>query len=156
MVAGRAEPALTQIRLSTLQGLHERVTHLTLGQTRRLLGGTVAPVGACSSHRNPRRGGRGRVRGPLHLERLRAPYRPKRSPLSVGQGNGYPLLLQPMVMVGGSEEVVKLPKLHREEGSIVSLQNWPTFTCSRPLRLPVSREYRIVLITDPSTCTHHP
>lgn len=64
MVAGRAEPALTQIRLSTLQGLHERVTHLTLGQTRRLLGGTVAPVGACSSHRNPRRGGRGRVRGP--------------------------------------------------------------------------------------------
>ena len=68
MVAGRAEPALTQIRLSTLQGLHERVTHLTLGQTRRLLGGTVAPVGACSSHRNPRRGGRGRVRGPLHLE----------------------------------------------------------------------------------------
>jgi len=76
MVVGRAEPALTQIRLSTLQGLHERVTHLTLGQTRRLLGGTVAPAGACSSHRNPRRGGRGGVRGPLHLERLKAPHRP--------------------------------------------------------------------------------
>lgn len=58
MEAGRAEPALTQIRLSTLQGLHELVTHLTLGQTRRLLGGTVAPAGACSSHRNPRGGGR--------------------------------------------------------------------------------------------------
>lgn len=56
--AGRAEPALTQIRLSTLQGLHELVTHLTLGQTR-LLGGTVAPAGACLSHRNPRRGREG-------------------------------------------------------------------------------------------------
>lgn len=71
MEAGRDEPALTQIRLSTLQGLHERVTHLTLGQTRRLLVGTVAPAGACSSHRNPRRGREGGVRGPLHLERLR-------------------------------------------------------------------------------------
>lgn len=75
MEAGRAEPALTQIRLSTLQGLHERVTHLTVGQTRRLLGGTVAPAGACSTHRNPRRGREG-VRGPLYLERLGAFNRP--------------------------------------------------------------------------------
>lgn len=68
--AGRAELELTQIRLSTLQGFHERVVHLTLGQTRRLLGGTVAPAGACSSHRNPRREREGDVRCPLHLKRL--------------------------------------------------------------------------------------
>ena len=61
-----------------------------------------------------------------------------------------------MVMVGGSEEVVKLPKLHREEGSVVSFQNWPTFTCSRPLRLPVSREYRQLpsLTRPPAPITH--
>lgn len=68
--AGRAELELTQIRLSTLQGFHERVVHLTLGQTRRLLGGTVAPAGACSSHRNPRREREGDVRCPSHLKRL--------------------------------------------------------------------------------------
>lgn len=64
-----AELALTQIRLSTLQGFQERVVHLTLGQTRRLLGGTVAPAGACSSHKNPRER-EGDVRCPLHLKRL--------------------------------------------------------------------------------------
>lgn len=68
-----AELALTQIRLSTLQGFQERVVHLTLGQTRRLLGGTVAPAGACSSHKNPRREREGDVRCPLHLKRL-GPY----------------------------------------------------------------------------------
>lgn len=68
--AGRAELALTQIRLSTLHGFHERLVHLTLGQTRRLLGGTVAPAGACSSHRNPRREREGDVRCPLQLKRL--------------------------------------------------------------------------------------
>lgn len=74
--AGRAELALTQIRLSTLQGFHERVVHLTLGQTRRLLGGTVAPAGACSSHRNPRREREGDVRCPLYLTRLGDVTRP--------------------------------------------------------------------------------
>lgn len=58
MEARRAKSALTQIRLSTLQGLHVLVTHLTLGQTRRLLGGTAAPAGACSGRRNPGGGGR--------------------------------------------------------------------------------------------------
>lgn len=71
-----AELALTQIRLSTLQGFQERVVHLTLGQTRRLLGGTVAPAGACSSHRNPRREREGDVRCPLHLKRLGDVTRP--------------------------------------------------------------------------------
>ena len=70
------ELALTQIRLSTLQGFQERVVHLTLGQTRRLLGGTVAPAGACSSHRNPRREREGDVRCPLHLKRLGDVTRP--------------------------------------------------------------------------------
>lgn len=88
--AGRAEPALTQIRLSTLQGLHERVTHLTLGQTRRLLGGTVAPAGACSSHRNPRRGRGGREVSEARYiwknsELLTGPTRPL-CQLGVGKG----------------------------------------------------------------------
>jgi len=74
--AGRAELTLTQIRLSTLQGFHERLVHLTLGQTRRLLGGTVAPAGACSSHRNPRREREGDVRCPFHLKRLGVVTRP--------------------------------------------------------------------------------
>ena len=123
MEAGRAEPALTQIRLSTLQGLHERVTHLTLGQTRRLLGGTVAPAGACSSHRNPRRGGR-EMSEALYIWRDLALFTgPSRALCQVGKGRGHPLLPQPMVMVGSSEGVVILPKLHREDGSVVSLQN---------------------------------
>lgn len=50
--------------------------HLTLGQTRRLLGGMVAPAGACSSHRNPRREREGDVRCPLHLMRLEDVSRP--------------------------------------------------------------------------------
>lgn len=74
--AGRAELTLTQILLSTLQGFHERLVHLTLGQTRRLLGGTVAPAGACSSHRNPRREREGDVRCPFHLKRLGDVTRP--------------------------------------------------------------------------------
>lgn len=93
MEAGRAEPALTQIRLSTLQGLHELVTHLTLGQTRRLLGGTVAPAGACSSHRNPRRGREEGVRGPLHLERLRALNKPTGVLCQLGRGWDWTVLV---------------------------------------------------------------
>lgn len=118
MEAGRADPALTQIRLSTLQGLHERVTHLTLGQTRRLLGGTVAPAGACSSHRNPRRGREGgkEVSEALYIwknsELLTGPTRPL---CQLGMGEG-------LVTEGGSEGVVTWQKLHRE-GSVVSLQN---------------------------------
>lgn len=56
MVAGRAGP-LPQIRLSALQEL--LVTPPDLGGKPRRLLGPVAPAGACSSHRNPRRGGRG-------------------------------------------------------------------------------------------------
>lgn len=100
MEARRAKSALTQIRLSTLQGLHVLVTHLTLGQTRRLLGGTVAPAGACLGHRNPRRGRKGVVRGSLHLERLTVLNRPYQSPLPAGQGLGVPSSSSPMVKGG--------------------------------------------------------
>lgn len=105
MEAGRAEPALTQIRLSTLQGLHKRVTHLTLEQTRRLLGGTVAPAGACSSHRNPRRGREeGGVRGPLRLKTLRALSRPYQSPPPAGLWQGASSFSSAHGNRGGSEK----------------------------------------------------
>lgn len=117
----RAEPALTQIRLSTLQGLHERVTHLTLGQTRRLLRGTVAPAEACSSHRNPRRE-REEVSVALYIwknsELLTGPTRA----YQLGRGKSGPLPPRLMVIQRGTEWVVTWPKLHRE-GSVVSLQN---------------------------------
>lgn len=73
-----AKLAFTNIRFSTLQGFQERVVHLTLGQTRQLLGGMVAPAGACSSHRNQRREREGDVRCPLHLKRLGDVTRPLR------------------------------------------------------------------------------
>lgn len=126
MEAGRAQPALTQIRLSTLQGLHERVTHLTLGQTRRLLGGTVAPAGACSRHRNPRSGGR-EVSEAFDIWRdSEILTGPARAPCQLAKG-GVLFFLSPwhllrMTMLGGSETVGTWPEFHGGEGSVASLQ----------------------------------
>lgn len=82
----------------------------------------MAPAGACSSHRNPRRGGR-EVSEALYIWRdSELLTGPARALCQLGKARGYRLLPQPMVTGGGPKEVVILLKLHREEGSAVSLQ----------------------------------
>lgn len=146
--AGRAKSALTQIRLSTLQGLHELVTHLTLGQTRRLLGGTVAPAGACSGHRNPRRG-RKELSEALHLERLRVLNRPYQSPLPAGQGLGVSSSSSPMVKGGDTEggDFAKVTQGRRISSTSPELAQLHVF---RAAEAPVSREDKTAM-TCPSS-----
>lgn len=48
---------------------------------------------------------------------------PTRALCQLGRGRGCPLPPQPMVVGAGSEGVVTLPELHREEGPVLTLQN---------------------------------
>lgn len=78
------------------------------------------------------------------------------SPLPAGQGNSYPLLLQPTVMVEGSRrggEIAKVTQRRR----ISSVSPELALHLFQAAKAPVSREHSIAPITDPSTrLTHHP